>query len=972
MVGFLLVAAIIAVLLIVLQSDSSALAIPLFLLLLAGAVTLAISNAPPRVRRIILTPKLAAKVVADRVDIVKSYVSPVLARFRPYIAIATGVNALVWMALSTQQFQIYRTYRWPLDKPVFCMIVGALSVGVSLYLSRPNIALPLLARTRAHALTRINFWAAGTGVAVLLFLSELNGRATGALRLYPIVTDAQFWMLVLGISLAIMGLVGWRPIFRFPAIKWRFLLIGIVLVVASELFAEIITFGVFQQWANQIIHAVLFVTVRIGDLLILFGLCAGLFKRPTLNRRAWIAIAAFVGLLLIFSQPENLNLATFNFQENLTGVILWLVLFGLSAAAWWFKLATRGTILLGLGTIIAAYFSASLSGTIVIDLLFVVAINVHFWGFITLANLLRLPITALYRSVQPKPEPAVETLPVSEPETVESSVPQHSVPSTQNFFSRIPHSAYLIPILFIAIFARFYLLNDTMRFLIDEDSFIGATHYLRAVPNMELLSPFSSIAAFPYLYPFGQMHTIDILGRSFGGLRGFSAIMGVFGIAAIYFLGRTIFDRKTALVAALLLAVFPPHIHFSRIAISEIASPFFGTLAFAFLGRAMLHNRRADYVLGAAMLGMTHYFHEGGRLLYTPVAIAWIIACLLLTARRKTDEVVVGTRHVVSNLIIALVTLIIVAAPVYYTLIAMDRPVFARMVNNNSGLSGAYWQSLSNPVNLDMHIHNHLLPAFQVYVNQVDNTLFYADTNALVLPLILPFFLLGVFYALWRWRAPGTGLLLGWILASSLGNSLMVDSAGSPRYVMVFPALVLTIALGVRYGIPLIVPNRRRASVVIAVLAIGFALFQANHYFNIFLPHYNMSFRAVKANPDGYDAALRSVNFPAGTNIHIISQNLFTQIEGAGLMGFMRSNLYLDTITPADFSDEYLAELHCRVDHAFFIERTDFDTLNKLRANFFLRDPQFTPYADMLPSHSLLLFYAPYIKGSEKVYGRKC
>ena len=119
-------------------------------------------------------------------------------------------------------------------------------------------------------------------------------------------------------------------------------------------------------------------------------------------------------------------------------------------------------------------------------------------------------------------------------------------------------------------------------------------------------------------------------------------------------------------------------------------------------------------------------------------------------------------------------------------------------------------------------------------------------------------------------------------------------------------------------------------------------------------------------------AALRSADFPAGTNIHVISENLFSQIEAMGLLGFMRDNLYLDTITPEEFTDKYISELRCRVDHAFFVERTDFRTLDKLRATFFLRDAQLTPYDDFLPSQRYILFYAPYMKGSEKIYGRKC
>jgi hypothetical protein len=829
------------------------------------------------------------------------------------------------MILSSQAFQIARVDRSPIDTPVKYMLAGAIALGVAVYFARPNLGLRALPALEIRVLTHVNKWVTGCGIAVLLFVSEVNGKAAAAQRLFPINTDTQFWLIVLGISLVVMGLTGWQPIFRLPPIRWRALFLGIFLVVLSTLTAQAVSMNLFRAWANVIILAVEFVVIRLGDLLIFWAFVPPQVKLPRPTR-----------------------------QLN------------------------RRNILLLIAAVIVYGLLASLSETILLDLAFALAVNQGFWVFIALVNFARIPAAAIYRRINSDTNE-------SAPRAADSAPTQHSVLSTQYFFS---HYALLAVVLLVAIFARFYLLNDTMRFLIDEESFIGATNYLRVVPTMEILSPFSSIAAFPYMYPYIQMHTIDVFGRNFGGLRAASAILGVLGVFALYFLTRTLFDRKTALLAALFLAVLPVHLQFSRIAISEIVSPFFGTMAMAFLARGLLHNRRMDYALGGAMLGLTHYFHEGGRLLYTPLVLGWVAVCLVFAVREKISGSHDGTGRAASpegevavlrpasriphNLLLTLAALVIVAAPIYYTLIAIHRPLFARMVDNNSGLGSSYWQTLSNPANLDTHIHDHLLPAFQVYVNQTDNTLFYADEFGFILPALIPVFLLGIFYAAWRWRAPGMLLLLMWLLSTSIGNSLMVDSAGSPRYVMVFPALALACAVGLRYTVPLVFRQERFARILIVVVAVVLAFVQINYFFNIHLPSYNMIFRAAKANPDGYDAAMRSANFPPGTNIHIISKNEVNQIETAGMVGFTRSDLYVDTMTPDKVTTKYLEDLTCRIDHAFFIERTDFATLDKLRKYFFLRAPEFTPYDDFLPSQRLILFYAPYIKGTEKAYDRKC
>jgi 4-amino-4-deoxy-L-arabinose transferase-like glycosyltransferase len=174
----------------------------------------------------------------------------------------------------------------------------------------------------------------------------------------------------------------------------------------------------------------------------------------------------------------------------------------------------------------------------------------------------------------------------------------------------------LVPvlILFLAFAARIWNLYDSNRFFIDELLHVAGIRAVSTDASTGILIPFSGIAAFPYIFPFLQHHAITIFGHNFLGLRVVSAVIGTLTVAALYVLGRSLFGRKTALIAAALLATFPPHLQFSRIGLNNIADPLFGTLALAFLGRGLMSNRRMDYVVGGAMLGLTHYFYEGGRL----------------------------------------------------------------------------------------------------------------------------------------------------------------------------------------------------------------------------------------------------------------------------------------------------------------------------------------------------------------------
>ena len=120
-------------------------------------------------------------------------------------------------------------------------------------------------------------------------------------------------------------------------------------------------------------------------------------------------------------------------------------------------------------------------------------------------------------------------------------------------------------------------LDTAMRFLVDERSFIDGTYSAAQSPFNGLLQPFSSISAFPFVFPYWQSLGMKLFGMGLVGFRATSAIVGALTVPGLYFLVRTLFDRKTAVLAALFLATFPPHLQFSRIGINNIADPLIGT-----------------------------------------------------------------------------------------------------------------------------------------------------------------------------------------------------------------------------------------------------------------------------------------------------------------------------------------------------------------------------------------------------------
>ena len=520
----------------------------------------------------------------------------------------------------------------------------------------------------------------------------------------------------------------------------------------------------------------------------------------------------------------------------------------------------------------------------------------------------------------------------------------------------------------LALGLRLWQINTSVRFFVDELSFAMAVRELWGADSRPLLAPMQLVASFPYLFPYLQLQTVELFGRGFAGLRGASALLGALTIPALYLLARTWFDRRTALAAALLLATLPPHVHFSRIGLNNIADPLFGVLALGLIGHGLRSGSRASYALGGVALGMTQYFYDGGRLLYPALLIGWLALGALLWRPRMTRDHWHGLR-------VTLIGALIVAAPIYYTLIVGDYAFSTRLSNHNTGLGLDYWANLGDPVLRDQHIQWKLLPSFLVYFHMAEGSFFYRGQHPLVLTPAVPFLLLGVGLVLWRIRRPGPLLLALWVIGTSLSNNLLVDSLASPRYVVVFPALALLIGWGLRaapdLALPVDLPGRRALAqgvVVAGAVALGVVL--TDYYFNQHLPLYNFQSRAHSPARDGQDAVLRALALPPGTRIHIIGNPPPDPGFTNGFLHFFSDDYNLSVLRPWQVGPAYLARQEMGIDHAFFVEPDDAQTVEALRPSFNLIGPFDSPF-DIAPVHQFTLYYAPYVPGESEALRAK-
>ncbi len=296
-------------------------------------------------------------------------------------------------------------------------------------------------------------------------------------------------------------------------------------------------------------------------------------------------------------------------------------------------------------------------------------------------------------------------------------------------------------------------------------------------------------ASQPYAAYLPYALTVGLLGNDYAlPIRLVSVTTGTLAVLFTYLFSREAFGKRTALVAGMVLAALPYHIHFSRLGVDNIVDSLSSALVLWLMSRAIRAGAPGHYLLVGIVSGLCLYTYPGSRLAPALGLLAFGFAALtqrgLLRAQWR-------------NILIFLAAALLTAAPMLGTY--QSNTEFNQRINSVGLLQGNRLQEEMEYTGLN---------AAQVLVAQFFKSSlpfiisegafnFFSSPRAYFTPLASVFLMLGLAVAVWKLRDLRLLVLLAWFFAPLvLGSALTVGPPSHQRMLGSTPAAAILVALG--------------------------------------------------------------------------------------------------------------------------------------------------------------------------------
>jgi len=362
--------------------------------------------------------------------------------------------------------------------------------------------------------------------------------------------------------------------------------------------------------------------------------------------------------------------------------------------------------------------------------------------------------------------------------------------------------------LFIVSFAIRGVALEDVPYLLDQDEAAFAQNGAAAASlDSFKISPFGvGWQSHPELQSVIIGIATTIFGPTKFAARIVSAIFGSLTIPALYLMGRELFDRRTALIAALFMSSWAYHAHFSRLALNQAGDLFFSTLACYFLLRGLRSRSSINYCLSGIMLAVAQLFYLGARL----VPIVFLLFLFYLFFRQRST---ITSQW--RSFVLLVFSFVVISFPQNFNLLNTRQPI-TTLFENQSILNNLLPEAIQQG-NLVSFAFNQVKAALNALFAYQDTT-WYGPGSNLLGWIGGPLFLIGFFTALLTSRKkPRQMLVIIWLAGVVVGGAaLQINPYGYERFFPGSTAFALLVAVG--------------ASIVINQLLISWDSSRLRHY----------------------------------------------------------------------------------------------------------------------------------------------
>jgi 4-amino-4-deoxy-L-arabinose transferase-like glycosyltransferase len=355
--------------------------------------------------------------------------------------------------------------------------------------------------------------------------------------------------------------------------------------------------------------------------------------------------------------------------------------------------------------------------------------------------------------------------------------------------------------------------DEVMTGLVAERAYLNG-----ASPVPSLFSTLWSDIDLPALWFAIVAGVLKLGGIGLASVRLPASLFGAATVLPFYGLVRGVWGRVAAIAGASVMAFSAVNLHYSRMALNNITTPFFWAVCFFFLFRGLRTRRPIDWTLAGLAAGLSEHFYYGTRLL--PFLLVSFVVYLLVVHWVETRRYVTQLGWVVFGYLIGfgpLLSYFVTHPGLYY--------------GRGAGLMTwnripATWHDLQQMWTTLWPIMSENLLGISTRSSQ--DIMYFA-------PLLLAaegaLLVLGVALLIWRWRHPAAFLLLlSGIGVLLVGGTLVLYPNSSPpmlaHWTPTFPFFYAAIAVPIGAWVTSAeaLPRLKSRWVTATVVTVGLAI----------------------------------------------------------------------------------------------------------------------------------------------------